>query len=68
MMTSRRFAPDSVLLVRAAFRAERSAVAQFYETAGYPVGMSIDFNELKLADGISRLILPGSNMESELTE
>jgi hypothetical protein len=68
MMTPRRFAPDSVVLVRAAFRAEGSAVAQLYEIAGYTVGMSIDFNELKLSDGISRLILPGANMECELTE
>ena len=28
-----------------------------------PLGLIINFNELKLADGISRLILPGVNME-----
>ncbi len=28
-----------------------------------PLGLIINFNELKLADGISRLILPGSNRE-----
>ncbi len=26
-----------------------------------PVGLLINFNEIKLADGVSRLILPGSN-------
>ena len=28
-----------------------------------PLGLIINFNELKLADGISRLILPGANRE-----
>jgi hypothetical protein len=27
-----------------------------------PVGLLINFNELKLVDGISRLILPGANL------
>jgi hypothetical protein len=27
-----------------------------------PMGLIVNFNELKLTDGLSRLILPGSNM------
>jgi GxxExxY protein len=28
-----------------------------------PLGLIINFNELKLTDGVSRLILPGANVE-----
>jgi hypothetical protein len=28
-----------------------------------PLGLIINFNELKLTDGVSRLILPGANMD-----
>jgi hypothetical protein len=28
-----------------------------------PLGLIINFNELKLTDGVSRLIIPGANLE-----
>jgi GxxExxY protein len=28
-----------------------------------PLGLIINFNELKLTDGVSRLILPGANLQ-----
>jgi hypothetical protein len=42
----------------------QSAVARLYEAgAGYSVGPDHNFNELKLTDGVSRLIIPGANLE-----
>ncbi len=34
---------------------------RFAAVLDVPVGLLINFNEIKLVDGVSRLILPGSN-------
>ena len=34
-----------------------------HEAAGHSPGLIVNFNESKLTDGVSRLILPGANLE-----
>lgn len=34
----------------------------FAKADGFTVGLLINFNESKLTDGVSRLILPGANL------
>ncbi len=39
----------------------KGQLLSYMKLLNIPLGLIINFNELKLADGISRLILPGSN-------
>ena len=41
----------------------KAQLLSYMKLLDIPLGLIINFNELKLADGISRLILPGANME-----
>ena len=41
----------------------KAQLLSYMKILDIPLGLIINFNELKLADGISRLILPGANME-----
>jgi GxxExxY protein len=40
----------------------KAQLLSYMKLLDIPLGLIINFNELKLADGISRLILPGANM------
>ena len=41
----------------------KAQLLSYMKLLDIPLGLIINFNELKLADGISRLILPGANRE-----
>jgi GxxExxY protein len=41
----------------------KAQLLSYMKLLNIPLGLIINFNELKLADGISRLILPGANLE-----
>ena len=41
----------------------KAQLLSYMKLLDIPLGLIINFNELKLTDGISRLILPGANME-----
>jgi len=40
----------------------KAQLLSYMKLLDIPLGLIINFNELKLADGISRLILPGANL------
>ena len=40
-----------------------SATVKLHAAARHSLGLVINFNEQKLTDGLSRLILPGANLE-----
>ncbi len=40
----------------------KAQLLSYMKLLDIPLGLIINFNELKLTDGLSRLILPGSNM------
>ena len=39
----------------------KAQLLSYMKLLGIPLGLIINFNELKLTDGVSRLILPGAN-------
>jgi GxxExxY protein len=41
----------------------KAQLLSYMKLLDIPLGLIINFNELKLADGVSRLTLPGSNLE-----
>ncbi len=41
----------------------KAQLLSYMKLLNVPVGLIINFHELKLVDGISRLILPGANLE-----
>jgi GxxExxY protein len=40
----------------------KAQLLSYMKLLDIPLGLIVNFNELKLTDGLSRLILPGSNM------
>jgi GxxExxY protein len=40
----------------------KAQLLSYMKLLDFPLGLIINFNELKLTDGVSRLILPGANM------
>jgi GxxExxY protein len=43
----------------------KAQLLSYMKLLGIPLGLIINFNELKLTDGVSRLILPGANLEQK---
>jgi GxxExxY protein len=41
----------------------KAQLLSYMKLLDIPLGLIINFNELKLTDGVSRLILPGANLE-----
>lgn len=41
----------------------KAQLLSYMKLLGIPLGLIINFNELKLTDGVSRLILPGANLD-----
>jgi GxxExxY protein len=41
----------------------KAQLLSYMKLLNIPLGLIINFNELKLTDGVSRLILPGANLE-----
>ena len=50
-----------VKAIEAVLPIHKAQLLSYMKLLDIPLGLIINFNELKLADGISRLILPGSN-------
>lgn len=40
----------------------KAQLLSYMKLLGVPIGLLINFHELRLADGVSRLILPGANL------
>ena len=56
------------LLVEAIHPIPKAQLLSYMKLLDVPGGLLINFNVLKLTDGVSRLILPGANIEQEKTE
>jgi GxxExxY protein len=41
----------------------KAQLLSYMKLLDIPLGLIINFNELKLTDGVSRLIIPGANLE-----
>ena len=41
----------------------KAQLLSYMKLLDVPLGLIINFNELKLTDGVSRLIIPGANLE-----
>jgi GxxExxY protein len=41
----------------------KAQLLSYMKLLGIPLGLIINFNELKLTDGVSRLILSGANLD-----
>ena len=46
----------------------KAQLLSYMKLLDVPVGLLINFNVMKLTDGVSRMILPGANLEQEETE
>jgi GxxExxY protein len=45
----------------------KAQLMSYMKLLDVPLGLLFNFHELKLIDGLSRLILPGSNQKTEVT-
>jgi GxxExxY protein len=41
----------------------KAQLLSYMKPLDIPLGLAINFNESKLTDGVSRLIIPGANLE-----
>ena len=52
-----------VKTVEAVLPIHKAQLLSYMKLLDIPLGLVINFNVLKLSDGVSRLILPGANLE-----
>jgi hypothetical protein len=53
----------SVYFVFSTRKGLKAQLLSYLKLLDIPLGLIINFNELKLTDGLSRLIIPGANLE-----
>ena len=50
-------------VVKEVLQVHKAQLLSYMKLLDIPLGLIINFHELKLTDGVSRLILPGANLE-----